>query len=287
MLQALNNVDCDDAHVSDDDVTPSETQSDLGATHTDECDGNEPSTSGRNEETVEDDRKLLTTVAELLCTKVPHPLTLEGCCNTSGTNRVFPQLDFCTPEKSFLDRDVAGHHIYLNPPFKSPLAFLRHVNECYKRAPTTTSCVAIVPRWNHGKYCSEELQGWQLLHTFPAKTKLFEQPVLGGTYVAMKATPWPVSVWYKVPMPGGASANAMRQRFPTFVCSGKLAHTPASVGIHQYEEDGQRVLHVPSDQDMKMILLDTGATDSFVNPRWLTRAGYDLGRLKPSDMKVN
>ena len=146
--------------MENEDVTPS--QCELGATHM-EAEVDEPSTSGRDTDERKGDRRLLKAVADQLSEMVPHSFTLEGCCNAEGTNRVFSQLDYCSPNKSFLDRDVAGQHIYLHPPFKAPYAFLKHVNECYEKAPTATSCVALIPRWTQGTFCKDQLKGWQLL----------------------------------------------------------------------------------------------------------------------------
>ena len=270
--------------MANDDVTPS-SQYDPGATHMDE---DEPTTSGRDLDARKSGKRLLPAIAEELCKMVPHPFTLEGCCDAHGTNRVFPQLDYCTPSKSFLAKDVAGEHIYLHPPFKDPHAFLEHVNECYERAPTTTSCVAILPKWSKGRFCQDQLKGWQLLHTFPARTHLFQQEV-HGEYVPMRKTHWPVDVWYKAPLPRETYVGAIGQRYPTFICKGKVAHTPASVSIHQSDDGHEKVLQVPDGASVKMILMDSGATDSFVNPRWLARAGYLLSilkQMKSSDAQV-
>ena len=226
------------------------------------------------------DRKLKNSEGEALQAMVPHKFTLEACADDAGKNRVFIEIPFCSPAQSFLERDVSGEHVYCNPPFQDPVPFLAHINQCYEEAPTRTSALVILPSWNRGDYCKDQLQGWQLLRTYPRRSKIFEQEV-DGKYQPMGGTPWPVQVWYKAPMPERHFFGDTGH--PTFICKGSVANTPAAVGLlHEKVEVEQKVMI----GSLKKVLLDTGATDSFVNPKWLLRAGYSMGVLKPANHVV-
>ena len=57
-----------------------------------------------------DERMLKAEIGVLIQGLVPDKFILEGCCNTSRSNRVL-NCESCTPIDSFLERDVGGHHV--------------------------------------------------------------------------------------------------------------------------------------------------------------------------------
>ena len=235
-----------------------------------------PSTSGREElGGPNGDRKLLSSVLNEIQTLVPHKFTMEACCNDSGTNRVVPQAtEWCSPINSFLGKDATGHHVFMNPPYRTPGPFIRHFNACYARQPSTTSCVLVLPEWKG--YYHYELTGWTLIRRYSKRSKLFERfNSQTGSYTPMAGTPWSVNVWYKGPT-HAPYVGQCGTSHPTFVIKGRISHKPANIEIKgtDGETPGQKAL------------IDTGASDCFIHPRWLTTAGYDLSRLKASDQVV-
>ena len=208
-----------------------------------------------------DDRMIRPEVGALIQGLVPDKFTLEGCCNTMRTNRVF-DCESCTPLESFLNKDVGGHHVYLNPPYSDPTPFVKHYMACKRAKPYTTSCVLVLPDWSGFK---DLVKGWKCIQVFKEGSYLFKRPGKDGKYHNMKSTRWPVKVYYD--MPGTplrlSQQQALNHRGPTFMFKGKITQLPVEVGIAH------------------KVLLDSGASCNFVSLRFLERSGL-LHKLKPS-----
>jgi hypothetical protein len=72
--------------------------------------------------------------------------------------------------------------------------------------------------------------------------------------------------------------NLDEPKGPTFVCSGTAAGQPLNVGIGTAKRQAVELEQV----GLGRVLIDSGATDCFVNPKWLEKAGYNLAEcLKP------
>ena len=116
-------------------------------------------------------------------------------CNEDGT--------FCSDPSSqsaaFLDQNVAGHHVFLNPLASRLTDTIQQYLSCKAKDPLNTSACIVVPAWEHSSSLSwmSLLQGMQLLHEYKTGDKIAhashtdvdKAPVL----------PYPVHVCYDAP----------------------------------------------------------------------------------------
>lgn len=208
-----------------------------------------------------------------------RPFTLEVSYANKSSSRVSSSPDWCSASE-LLKRDVKGEHIFLHPPSYLEEVCLQHVNRAWKDKPYTTSCVAVLPDLKRRSKRGNPLVGWSKLHTFTRGSKVLEQEV-NGKYVAKGRLTMPMSLWYLGPLATGSPlcVNAAETRHPTFVCQGYAAGLRVTCGVTDEDITGVDV--------ESKVLLDTGATDAFVNVEWLRRAGYDLETcLKPCKLVV-
>lgn len=213
--------------------------------------------------------RLTREVAAEVAALVDRPFTFEG-----STCPSYPEVNRCNLDELLPDKDIAGQHTFLLPPHQLYQSYIEHANKCYLRAPVTTSACVLVPRWNRGNFCAKSLKGWTLLKTYPKRAKVFEHEV-NGRWRAKAGVPYLLDVWYRAPTAGIDVLG--KPSGPTFVCSGYAASRPMRVGIGTAKEERVELEKV----GLGSVLLDSGATDCFVNTKWLKLAGYDLSQLKP------
>jgi hypothetical protein len=144
---------------------------------------------------VRSDRCILQSEFAAIEALLPHKFTFDACCNDSGDNAMCAL--FASPSHSFLDTDVSGHNVWLNPPFAKIAMFVRHYLACNARSPENTSACILIPAWK-GKH-RRLLQGMQLLRTYAQGHVLFTAPRQDGSRQVMQGIPWPVEVWYDPP----------------------------------------------------------------------------------------
>ena len=158
-------------------------------------------------------------------------------CNASGNICSDPD----SLHASFLEEDVSGHHVCLNPPAAHVSECVQHYLKCKAQAPFTTSACIVVPK------CGDRpwqflLHGMKLLHVYSTGEKVGD---------GVNALPCPLEVWYDAPKSrivlNAASRQTLTMQFP-----GKVGHTPAE------------------------ILVDSGAGDSFISAEYAKKAGIRI-----------
>jgi hypothetical protein len=178
---------------------------------------------------------------------MPGPFTLDGACNANGDNAHVST--YCSSSDSFLDRDVGGHRVWLNPPYARISQFLKHYLLCKSKRPADTSMCVVLPAWK-GKH-RKLLQGMQLIATYPKGTRLFTAPSHDGQRTLLPGTPWPVEVWYDAP--GTVRSADLHVAGPaegvTFLFRGKVAGCLAR------------------------FMLDSGASHCFISAEEVARRG--------------
>jgi hypothetical protein len=165
--------------------------------------------------------------------------------------------------------------VLIDPRTNRPQQYLDAANKVHMLSPNKTSFCALIPRWRDGTFCSSQLSGWTKVHTFGKGEKLYESGSDGNVKV-LRGMRWPIEVWYlpaevsKSPLlPQCTELNALGH--PTFLCHGVSSSAPVRVGIKTH-----------TSALSQEVLIDTGATESFINPAWLIKAGYNLDHcLKP------
>ena len=89
--------------------------------------------------------------------------TLEACCDSKGLNG-HANLPYCSELDSFLDKDVTGQRIFLNPPWKLAAKFVKHVRQCHAKDPENTMAIVVLPKWPCFSHITKDLV---LYHKFP------------------------------------------------------------------------------------------------------------------------
>ena len=125
-------------------------------------------------------------------------LTFDSACNDDGSNALCAR--FASPSRSFLQQDVSGERVWINPPYTHIKEWQQHYSECKLKAPEKTAAVFCVPAWTQVQSLMEKA-GYQLLREFAFGEKLFSRPGPNGVRVPMEGTPWPVQLWYDPPAP--------------------------------------------------------------------------------------
>ena len=134
--------------------------------------------------------------------------TLDGCANPQGDNALCEQ--FCSPDNSFLDHSVVGHHVWLNAPFSQLSDFIDHYVTQKQTSPSNTSACILVPRWKGTGSIHPALASMRLIKCFPQGYHLFNAPEqVGSKRKRLPGIPWPVDVFYDAPTPVNTSKFAM------------------------------------------------------------------------------
>ena len=135
------------------------------------------------------------------------PFDFDGAADTDGSNS---HLDaFYSTEDSFLNANVAGKTMWLNPPFRHAAKFLRHYLDNKMLDPENTSAVILVPH-------DPSASWWPLLDTmtqvrhWDAGVQLFTLPSSNKSEPRRRLRPcgFPVSVFYDAPVTSAAFLTA-------------------------------------------------------------------------------
>ena len=126
-----------------------------------------------------------------------HTFTLDACANNSGDNALCSR--YCSPEDSFLSKDLQGEFVWLNPPFKRANEFLEAYFAQKREYPDQVGACILLPCWRQFADIPE-LRRMSLLKHYAPGTHLFSQP---GQDLAkrheMAGVPWGVNVYYDPP----------------------------------------------------------------------------------------
>ena len=123
--------------------------------------------------------------------KEAHDVSFNASCASS---------DVKVPKQSFTKMDCQGHHVWLDPAPNRVFHMLTHYKECKDKAPSTTSAVIVVPRWNGGSAWRKQLSGMRLLQEYPAGTPLYFEVATQGPGLPRPVLPYPVQLWYDPPL---------------------------------------------------------------------------------------
>jgi hypothetical protein len=133
------------------------------------------------------------------------PFDIDGAANEDGGNAQC--ADYCFKGgRSFLEEDIRGKKIYLNPPFKSAKKFLNHYHEAKADDPSTTG-LFILPYEPNANWW-ELTEGMKLVRSWRAGTQLFTLPTsVPGERRVLGVCPFDVVAMYDGPESHGGHAS--------------------------------------------------------------------------------
>ena len=212
------------------------------------------------------DRMVLPTEFNRIQRLIGRQFTWDAACNDSGDNALC--RSFSCPARSFLDTDVSGHTVWINPPYTMIKQFIQHYKSCKLRNPTATSACFVLPKWT-GDWVAE-LAGMQLIKEYPIHSVLFSAPAGDGSRRQLPGIPWPVQVWYDPPatklvpelMPTSTLTHVYRASAAGFACKVLMDTGASHIFAHQdfVNKVGVRVL--PS--ALSQVSLANGSTGTIL-----------------------
>lgn len=121
------------------------------------------------------------------------PFTLDGASDVSGFNAQVAH-SYCSPDDPFEQRDLAGHNIWLNPPYSQVEKFLHHYLRSKAKDPSIRG-VFILPKWPNQPWW-KLVRNFRLVEELPVGSHLFKcvAPHLPEGRTAVGPTRWPVQV---------------------------------------------------------------------------------------------
>lgn len=226
----------------------------------------------------DDDRMFSRDEFHLFVQQLGRAFTIDGACNNTGDNALCSK--FCCPAKSFLDTDVSGEHVWLNAPFRLLQEFLTHYQECKKKDPRNTSGCFVVPVWRTANWWPL-LENMQLLKEYPAyNCKLFSAVDANkGERVLMPPCPWGVRVYYDPPVPSQQLAMTQQTQHGAV----GLAVSPLSMLFTGMVNGTTARVLVKSKADNATVLLDSGATGSYISTQFAAKVGLKVQPVGPHE----
>ena len=92
-----------------------------------------------------DDRMLHAKIFKQIQKLSNHTFTLDACANSKGDNALCTR--YCSVEDSFLNRDLKGEFVWLNPPFKRANEFLEAYFAQQRAYPDHVGACILLPCW--------------------------------------------------------------------------------------------------------------------------------------------
>ena len=197
-----------------------------------------------------DDRMIHPKIFKHLQKLSNHTFTLDACANSKGDNALC--TCYCSVEDSFLNRDLKGEFVWLNPPFRRAHEFLEAYFAQKRMYPDHVGACILLPCWRQFANIPE-LRQMTILKQFTPGTHLFSQPGEGqSNRKDMAGVPWAVNVYYDPPRHSTFHAQAHQGR-QALVFTAKVGEQRAQ------------------------LLLDTGTTDrSFISAATCRRLGIPI-----------
>lgn len=216
-----------------------------------------------------------------------YRFTIDGCADSKGLNAFCNT--FCSPINSFLETDVSGHTVWLNPPFDKVRDFLQHYLLCKATKPCSTSACIVLPDWQFDATVNSWLSNMQAIKRYSRGTKLFSapDPTKPGGRKRLPGIPWSVTVYYDPPKPKHVPP-ADNMQTDVFASAKPVAEIPtagttdASVATVQKPtssscSDKHPTIHTDDHMVVKgklnghrcRILLDTGADGNFISAKFV------------------
>ncbi len=156
--------------------------------------------------------------------------------------------------------DLTGQHVFINVPFDQLRACLTKYKQQKLLAPATTSACILVPCRKHDHKLHKLVQHMQLLLEFPAGMKLFEN-VGAAEYHELGPCPYPIRIYSDGPQQVTTILNAITTGLKAplaMLMKGVVNKQPAR------------------------ILLDSGATDSFISATFAAAMGLRIQEAQGS-----
>ncbi len=111
----------------------------------------------------------------------------------------------CSTLTSFLESDLAGHHVWIHAPFAQLAEYVHHYKAQKAMHPYNTSACILLPKWaGIRRLC----KGMRLIKEYSKSTPLFMGLDKQGTQSPLKGVPWDVQVFYDPPRPQISVARA-------------------------------------------------------------------------------
>ncbi len=151
--------------------------------------------------------------------------SLDACADDRGDNSQCPE--FCCPADSFLVKDLAGHHVWLNAPFVGLSQFVDRYLQQKGKHPEVSACI-LVPCRACDTPVHEKLKHMQVIMQYEAGTTLFSAPADGGARRILPPCPFAVKVYYDAPAQVQHSFRACPDTRLAMIVEGQLSLTPAT-----------------------------------------------------------
>ena len=199
------------------------------------------------------------------------PFTCDAACDDDGHNSQVRNRFFC-PSRTFLDSDVSGDCVWLNPPPDQAVAFIQHYLTCKTRLPASTSAILVLPKWSTA--CSPWkplISGMKLVKEYPTGTLLYygPSPDSPSARKQMGPTTWPVQVYWDASVTPPAPQP-------------KPQHVPAAlVSALHTSSPGLLVLKASVGGHAANILVDSGATQEFISSAFVARTKLPTSSRTP------
>ena len=221
------------------------------------------------------------------------PFTMDACCEDDGSN-AWVRDNYCSPRKrSFLTTDCVEQHVWLNPPYSNVSPFLEAFERNRLCSPSTTSGVILLPDWTVRSW-EPYLANWGLLKHYPAGSHVFSAPTTDNPTVfeSVGPTRWPVNAWYAGP--STVPSRLGGEKPPTSTTSqlhalfGRLPRqTPAELHhvTNQQEPTDMVTLAGHLDNVPTSCLIDSGASDNFIDEAWAHQHHLPVAAIPPADRR--
>ena len=120
--------------------------------------------------------------------------TLDAAANDDGSNALV--TDFCSKSRSFFKKDLAGHTLWMNPPFEDISTWLdRYTSQKHAHPESIRACIVVPSSYKRSQAGKHFWHGWKCLKFFEQGSELFFEPT-GMGRLPMAGTPWGVHVMY-------------------------------------------------------------------------------------------
>jgi len=199
--------------------------------------------------------------------------TWDAAVNNEGTNALC--TEYSTPATPFQEADVAGQHVWINPPPDQAESFLQRFFKCWQKAPTTTSgCIMLPQHLTH--IITDRAEHVRRLEHYRHGSKLFESPDVNGRFKPCGKSPFSYTVFY-IPslsedQPAGLPGISIDDEMLEEPSSSPLAFCfSASVS----DPGKNRARHKTVEAKLMM---DSGATTRCASERWVKKHGFQINK---------
>ncbi len=197
------------------------------------------------------------------------PFTLDGAAHINGYNAQVNK--FCSKTQDFFKTKLAGHTLWLNPPFDDIHNFLRHYLKEKNDNPTTTSAMIVLPRWTSAPWW-HLTKGMQQVAEYKRGEHLFTAPGITPQDPRhdLGPTQWPVIVFWDPPRPTKKIETTVIEANHSVVSTTAESTPPdAPLLIFEAKCQGETV----------KVLIDSGAEINVLTQSLVTRKGFSTKPL--------